>query len=136
MNTIKLSSLSHTWIIDLDGTILKHNGHIEGGDRLLKGVRSLWKRIPLTDMIILVSARDKTFKKQTKKFLDDNQIRYDHIIFGVPTGERLVINDIKPSGLKTAYAINVLRDDGLHSLLNQIRFCEVDSYQSVPSPDA
>ena len=28
----------------------------------------------------------------------------------MPMGERILINDIKPSGLKTAYAINKERD--------------------------
>ena len=29
---ITLSPLGHTWLLDLDGTIVKHNGYKEGGD--------------------------------------------------------------------------------------------------------
>ena len=33
---IVLSSLGHTWILDLDGTLVKHNGYkIDGADSLL-----------------------------------------------------------------------------------------------------
>ena len=35
------------------------------------------------------------------------------MLTGMPTGERILINDIKPSGLRTALAINVKRDEGL-----------------------
>jgi len=33
---LKLSSLPKTWIIDLDGTILKHNGYKEGKRRIVE----------------------------------------------------------------------------------------------------
>lgn len=38
MTRLSLSSLPHTWLIDIDGTLLKHNGYKEGGDELLEGV--------------------------------------------------------------------------------------------------
>ena len=43
---IKLSTnLSHTWFIDLDGTILKHNGYINANkDTLLDGVKDFFKK--------------------------------------------------------------------------------------------
>lgn len=37
MEDLKLSSLPKTWIFDLDGTILVHNGYKNGGDRILPG---------------------------------------------------------------------------------------------------
>ena len=116
MMHFSLSSLPHTWIIDIDGTILKHNGHKEEGDSLLEGVREFWGRIPPEDVIILMSAREQIYAEQTITFLRHNDIRYDHVIFGVPKGERILINDAKPSGLTTAYAVNVERDRGLDRL--------------------
>jgi hypothetical protein len=113
MMHFSLSSLAHTWIIDIDGTILKHNGHKESGDFLLEGVREFWDRIPPNDVIVLMSAREQFYADQTIAFLRQNGIRYDHVIFGVPTGERVLINDTKPTGLTTAYAVNVERDRGL-----------------------
>jgi hypothetical protein len=113
MIKVCLSSLPHTWIIDIDGTILKHNGHKQGGDLLLDGVKEFWEKIPRDDFIILISARERFYVESTILFLRENCIRYDQIIFGVPIGERILVNDIKPSGLPTAHAVNVQRDKGL-----------------------
>lgn len=117
MIDLSLSALPHTWIIDIDGTILKHNGHKELGDQLLAGVKEFWQRIPVGDTIILMSARDELYAEATLRFLRSNSLRYDQVIFGLPKGERILINDIKPSGLETAYAINIGRNEGLDGLV-------------------
>jgi len=107
---LKLSSLPKTWIIDLDGTILKHNGYKEGKDELLKGVKEFFDVIPNEDTIIILTSRETKYTGQTINFLKQNKIRYDHIIFNIPYGERILINDKKESGLLTAYAINKERN--------------------------
>ena len=38
------------------------------------------------------------------------------MLFNLPTGERILINDMKPSGLDTAIGINLERDIGLENL--------------------
>ena len=44
---LTLSALPHTWILDLDGTLVEHNGYkIYGKDRLLKGVWDFYRSIP------------------------------------------------------------------------------------------
>lgn len=44
MNKLILSTLAHTWILDLDGTIVKHNGYkLDGTDTLLEGAKEFWK---------------------------------------------------------------------------------------------
>lgn len=111
MEKIILSSLPHTWIFDIDGTLLKHNGYMtEEGDSLLDGVAEFFASIPAEDMIIFLTARPSEYREITEKFLIEKNIRYDHIIFDVPVGERILVNDTKPSGLKTAYAIERTRD--------------------------
>ena len=111
MEKIILSSLPHTWIFDIDGTLLKHNGYMtEEGDSLLDGVAEFFASIPAEDMIILLTARPSEYHEITEKFLIEKNIRYDHIIFDVPVGERILVNDTKPSGLKTAYAVERIRD--------------------------
>lgn len=106
-----LSPLPKTWIFDVDGTILKHNGYLsDDGDELLNGVREFFDNIPNKDLIILLTARKEKFIPQLKKFLVEQGIRFDYIIGNVPHGERILINDSKPSGLKTAFAINKIRD--------------------------
>ena len=109
---MKLSGLPKTWLIDLDGTILAHNAHLDGADRLLPGVRALWVQFAPEDQVILLTARDPYYEQATRRFLDASGLRYDRLIFGLPTGERIVINDRKPSGLATAIAVNLRRDEG------------------------
>jgi hypothetical protein len=115
MKKIKLSkNLSHTWFIDIDGTILKHNGYItDKKDTLLKGVIHFFNKIPKKDKIILTTSRKSANINELKKFLKKNKIRFNRIISDLPYGERILINDIKPKKkLKTAIAINVVRDQG------------------------
>ena len=116
MRKIKLTkNLSHTWFIDIDGTILKHNGYlIDKKDTILKGVKKFFKKIPKKDKIILITSRKKNILKKTLLFLKKNNIRFNQVIFDLPYGERILINDIKPkNNLKTAISINVKRNEGL-----------------------
>ena len=116
MNKIKLSkNLSHTWFIDLDGSIVKHNGYIvDKEDSLLDGVSVFFRNIPTKDIIIIITSRKKKFKKKTIEFLKKNKIRFNEIMFDLPYGERILINDIKPNQkLKTSISINLKRNYGL-----------------------
>ena len=111
---IELSNLPHTWILDVDGTLVKHNGYkIDGYDTLLDGVKEFYNSIPKKDTIILLTAREGEYLKALKEFLEINKLRYDVLLTDMPTGERILINDNKPSGLKCAYAVNKDRDSTL-----------------------
>lgn len=111
MDKIKLSSLGHTWILDLDGTILKHNGYIiDGFDSLLPGVKEFLEKLPKEDILVFITARQRKYQKITEDFLRKNGIRYTAILYDAPHGERIVVNDNKPGGLHTAKAVNVERD--------------------------
>lgn len=110
-NIINLSPLGHTWILDLDGTIVKHNGYkIDGYDSFLEGAKEFLDSIPENDMVIFVTSRTDEYIEQTKRFLEENHVCYDTIIHNAPYGERILINDAKPSGLQMAIAINTKRD--------------------------
>lgn len=102
--------------MDVDGTILKHNGHKAGGDELLAGVKEFWDTIPPDDVIVLLSARTQQEMPATLAFLDQQGLRYDHVLFDMPKGERILVNDDKPGGLVTALAISTPRDQGLSEL--------------------
>lgn len=109
----------HPWIIDIDGTIAKHNGYnIDGFDTLLPGVREFFDGLDDNDMIVLLTSRTSDLKEETEKFLIENRIRYNHIIFGAPYGERVIVNDNKPSGLAMSKAICLQRDEGLNINVN------------------
>lgn len=112
MEEIKISQLGHTWILDLDGTIVKHNGYKTGGkDEFLPGALEFLRQIPDKDMIIFLTSRTLEYKEITEEFLKKNKVKYEQIIFGVPYGERILVNDNKPSGMKTGIAINTVRDE-------------------------
>lgn len=107
---LELSSLPKTWLIDIDGTIVKHNGYKSGGDILLEGIKSLFAKIDEQDVVILLTARKESLRAATESFLRANDIRYNRIIFDLPIGERILINDNKPSGLIMGHAVNKDRD--------------------------
>ena len=114
---LKISPMPKTWILDLDGTLLVHDGpYIFGKDEFLPGAREFLESIPRRDMIILLTARSDYEKPHTMRFLKENNVRYDHIIFNAGEGERIMINDMKPDGMVTAYAVNTVRD----------RFCKTE----------
>ena len=115
-SALALSPLPHTWLIDIDGTMLLHNGHKDDREKILPGVKDFWKKIPEQDVIILMTARTPEYMELTFALLKQNGLRYHHAIFNLPLGERIMINDQKPGGLMTAVAVNVPRNYGLIDL--------------------
>ena len=118
--TIILSTLPKTWMFDLDGTLLKHNGYkIDGHDTLLDGVKEYISGIPEQDYILLLTSRTEEVRDLTISFLRENGIRYDQILFNIPMGERIVVNDRKPSGIDMAFAVNSDRDKPEFPVINR-----------------
>lgn len=112
--TIVLSELPHTWLIDIDGTLAVHNGYKDlGEDMLLEISLAFLREIPEQDVIVFLTSRTEESRKLTETFLQQHHIRYDYILYGLPIGERILINDSKPSGLDMAYAINIERNQGI-----------------------
>ncbi len=108
-----LSPLPHTWVLDLDGTLVRHNGYLaDGHDELLPGAAEFMASIPPQDYVIILTSRDERYRDATEAFLRGNGIRCDELLFGAPVGERILLNDRKPSGLTTAYAFGKTRDSG------------------------
>ena len=106
-----LSTLPKTWIFDLDGTIVKHNGYkIDGYDTLLDGAKEYIDSLPDEDIIVILTSRTDEYQECTLNFLKEKNIRYDDIIFNMPMGERIVVNDRKPSGIDMAIAVNMDRN--------------------------
>lgn len=115
--TLNLSSLKKTWIFDIDGTLLKHNGYLQDNEEILNGVKNFFKNnIEKEDFVLLLTARNEKYRKVTEDFLLKNEINYNLIIYGLPCGERIIFNDKKETGLKTAYSINLERDLGLENI--------------------
>lgn len=113
---LRLSQLKHTWILDFDGTLVKHNAYKTGDDEWLPGATEFLKSIPKGDLVILLTAREEAAKERTMAFIQSAGVRIDHVFFEVPMGERILINDTKPSGLLCAHSVNPSRNQGLENL--------------------
>lgn len=110
---LEFSPLNKTWILDIDGTLVKHNGYkIDGHDTLLDGVKEFFKTLNPEDKVVMLTARKEEYLEDLKKFLKENNLRYDYLLTDMPMGERILVNDRKPSGLDMAFAINKNRDEG------------------------
>lgn len=108
---LEFSALAKTWVLDVDGTLVKHNGYkIDGYDTLLDGVKEFFETLSPNDKVVLLTARKEEYLKDLKNFLEKNNIRYDYLLTDMPMGERILVNDRKPSGLNMAFAINGKRD--------------------------
>ena len=122
MNEKELSTLSKTWIFDLDGTLVEHNGY-KSTERLLPGVIEFFRdNIKDGDVVVLMTARTETQALSAAKVLKDNNLKYDLLISDLPHGERMIFNDKKGSGLETCHSINLNRDEGLCGF--KFKFCK------------
>ena len=109
---LEFSPLAKTWVLDVDGTLVKHNGYkIDGCDTLLDGVKEFFETLSPDDKVVLLTARKEEYLPALKDFLAKNNIRYDFLLTDMPMGERILVNDRKPSGLDMSFAINKNRDD-------------------------
>ena len=65
-----LSTLPKTWILDLDGTLVKHNGYkLDGTDTLLLGAKEYVDSLPSEDFILILTSRTEEYRKMTLDFL-------------------------------------------------------------------
>lgn len=111
-----LSTLGKTWIFDFDGTLVEHNGYKTGEDKWLPGAKDFIKNIPETDYILILTAREKEAREKTEQFLKKHGVRYNDIKFEMPMGERILLNDSKPSGLQMSHSVECKRNEGLSGL--------------------
>jgi mannose-6-phosphate isomerase len=111
-----------TIFCDIDGTILKHSGDIIKNykdepivlENVIDTIR-YWDKNNFK--IVLTTGRKESTREYTEKQLKDLGIIYDELIMGLPNGDRIIINDKKPNGLRnTAYAINVVRNKGFNNI--------------------
>jgi len=111
-----------TLFLDIDGTLVEHkNPHLTSlpshkMDVLEGTIEKLleWNKKGYT--IILTTGRRESNREVTVKQLQEVGIFYDHLIMGVGRGPRVVINDIKPDGMLTAYSINLVRNSGVKGI--------------------
>jgi len=108
--------------LDIDGCLLKHHGGsstslIDITPELLPGVREKldeWEEKGY--QIIITTGRKESLRKFTEKQLLSFGITYDMLIMGLIRGERIVINDKKFDGTRTASFVNIERNEGIGNL--------------------
>jgi hypothetical protein len=101
--------------VDVDGTILKHQYPEFGFAEpvILEGVKEAFKSWSSKDYhIIITTGRKESMRESTINQLKKLQLSYDLLLMGMPRGERVIINDMKPDGTITARAFNIERDKG------------------------
>jgi ribonucleotide monophosphatase NagD (HAD superfamily) len=111
-----------TIICDIDGTLVIHNKPSDAAKKscrlmLLEGTLDKlneWEKNGYN--IILLTGRKESMRQVTEKQLSKLGIYYDQLIMGVGGGPRFLINDCKPDGLETAFAVNVERNKGVKNI--------------------
>lgn len=129
--------MGRTFFIDIDGTIVKHLDNTEIDDLikrncasrelLLPGVKELWESFSKDDYIIITTARTEKHRKFTEKLFVENNLFFNLLIMDLPSGPRIVINDVNDKDENKAIGINVLRNTGFCKnkyleKLNDIKF--------------
>ena len=52
-SSFRLDDIEKTWIFDLDGTLVVHNGYKNGVDELLSGVKEFYEKVKASDDIYM-----------------------------------------------------------------------------------
>ena len=109
-----------TYIVDLDGTVIKHQTPEERHlpmEVLNSSVDALRTIREEGHKVILMTARPLDCYSGTVSGLHSLGIEelFDQVIFGVGSGERIVVNDLKPdSDTPTAKGVNLKRNKGFN----------------------
>ena len=115
--TIQMRKNISTIFCDIDGTLAIHDKEpdnlslniIDGSLEKLKE----WNKQGYT--IILTTSRTKEY--ELRNLLKHYSVPYDQLICGLPSGSRILINDVKLDVKPTAYSINILRNHGIHDCM-------------------
>ena len=117
-----MSTAPKTIFCDIDGTLLHHHGDIVSNYQdeaillpaALDNIKQ-WEKNNFT--IVLTTGRKECLRENTERQLLKMGIIYDKLIMGLPNGDRILINDKKlKSGRNTAYAVNLVRNNGMAHL--------------------
>ena len=118
MADIGMLNIPKTIILDIDGCIFKHYGKGAcfqwNSNDLLPHVEetfNAWEKEGRC--IILITARKESCRPTLENILRVKGLFWDHLIMGVPHGERIILNDKKSNGDNSCRAINLERNAGL-----------------------
>lgn len=130
--------MTKTIFCDIDGTIFKHKGDIHKNllesPEILNGVFDRFKEWDKNNYkIILTTGRKEGNRERTIEQLKYYGINYDKLIMGLPNGDRILINDKKEKGIDyTAYAYNLVRNEGINNINIDINFKNIEKKIEKP----
>jgi len=111
------TQLYSTLFIDLDGTLVRNSsqysqprwGETEGIQENIDAINALFDSDRVE--VIITTSRKESFKSKTEQQLARVGLKYHKIIYGLPHGKRIVVNDYAPSNpYKSCDAINIRRN--------------------------
>ena len=112
-----------TIICDIDGTLVKHEAPTfnTSSNKKLEILPGTIEKLAEWDAkgynIILITGRRESMRKATEEQLARLGVFYDQLIMGIGGGDRILINDNKPDGRETAFAINLERNKGIDDII-------------------
>jgi mannose-6-phosphate isomerase-like protein (cupin superfamily) len=128
-------NIPKTIFCDIDGSLITHKGDIirniyEDPIILPNVIETIKEWDKLNYKIILITGRKESTRTKTEYQLSLLGIVYDHLIMGIPNGDRILINDKKKNGIhNTCYAINLVRNKGLDNIdINSSNITIPDKY--------
>jgi molybdopterin-guanine dinucleotide biosynthesis protein A len=90
-----------SFFFDVDGVLLEHKDNstncLEDNTPLKENINLLRELKKHNHKIILTTARSTKYKKDFVKLLEKLAVPYDHLVTGLASGPRFLINDRKPS---------------------------------------
>jgi histidinol phosphatase-like enzyme len=108
-----------TIFCDIDGTLVKHAPLTDSAKKTHKLELLPGTIEKLTDWekngfrIVLTTGRKECTRAATEQQLQEAGIFYDQLIMNIGGGARYLINDDKPDGQKTSFAISLKRNEGI-----------------------
>ena len=106
---------------DIDGVLIQHEAKPSyklENTILLENVLTKLREWKKSSKIILTTARSNKYKYKLEEIFKKLKVPYDDLICGLPSGQRILINDIKPSMpfVMQAISINLDRNIGIKDI--------------------
>lgn len=113
-----------TIFCDIDGTLFKYRkfetyktNEPESIDGTIKMINTAYTQ---GHHVVLTTARPEYLREHTIMELEMRQVKYNQLVMGIERGTRILINDNETPTIDRAYAINVMRDNGMNTVQKRL----------------
>jgi ribonucleotide monophosphatase NagD (HAD superfamily) len=107
-----------TYFVDIDGVVFKHknagalNQWFDMGEPIMGTIATLSRLEAEGVIIVLVTARPNWMRQVLQQALYRHHVVHHHLLMGVTSGLRYIVNDRKADGSLSCIAINPPRNQG------------------------